>query len=230
MENKKKKRSLIFAILLLAVVFTTAGVWGTYARYVTKDSGDGTATVAKWAAEISGWEGESTSQTLTLTPVANPYVASDVIAPDTDAVGILDIDLTGTEVATDLMAGLGNITVNGATVSNAANHFTTVVRIYAADTTDEAIQKDIAGITGGATPLATLENSTQKYFLALDGDTLATPKVRIAVGFKWVHNDSTEGWNDWDTALGAYEETAPTITATLNVIAQQHVLSDGEPN
>ena len=44
-----KKRNITFAILLLAVVCTAFGVSGTYARYITTDTGAGTAQVAKWA-------------------------------------------------------------------------------------------------------------------------------------------------------------------------------------
>lgn len=237
-----KKRNLTFAILLLAVVCTAFGVSGTYARYITQDSGTGTATVAKWAAAVNGWDTTSGSKKLALTPISNPYVANDVIAPDSDAVGILNVNLTGTQVATDLMASLGTVTVNGVSVDNASSHFTTVLRVYSSDATDAQIQNNIAGLTeNAATPLATLTSASQKFYLPLNSNKTAldTPEVRVAVGIHWIHDDETngttaadltDGFNAWDTTVGKYTSTAPTIEATINLTAQQHVLSDGDPN
>lgn len=225
-----KKTNTIFAILVLAVICTAFSVSGTYARYITTDSGTGTATVAKWNAVVTGWGGTTTAQTLTLNPVSNPYVATGLIAPDADAVGILTVNLTGTQVAVDLKATLGTVTVNGVTVTgDPTSHFTPVLKIYEGTATDEAIGKDIQGVTGGATPLATITTANPKYYIPLNGTTISKTSVKVAVGIHWEHSDTTEGWNAWDTTVGEYETTAPTIEATINLTAQQHVLSDGNP-
>ena len=145
-----KKRNLTFAFLLLAVVCTAFGVSGTYARYITTDSGTGTATVAKWATTVTGWDTTTGSQILALAPISNPYVASDVIAPDTDVAGILTVDLTGTQVSTDLMVGFEEITIDNEPVWTTAipkgdieDHFTTKIRIYPSTATSAAIQADL---------------------------------------------------------------------------------------
>lgn len=225
-----KKTNTIFAILVLAVICTAFSVSGTYARYITTDSGTGTATVAKWNAVVTGWSGEKTAQTLTLNPVSNPYVATGLIAPDADAVGILTVDLSGTQVAVDLNATLGTVTVNGVSVEDATSHFTPVLKIYEGDATDEAIGKNIQGVTGGATPLATITTADQKYYIPLNGTTISKTSVKVAVGIHWKHSDTADGWNTWDTTVGEYgTKAAPTIEATINLTARQHVLADGNP-
>lgn len=225
-----KKKNIVFATLLLGVVLTASVVGKTYSRYVTTDSGTGTATVAKWHAAITGFTGATGSKTITLTPVANTYVASGVIAPDSDAAGILTVDLTGTQVAVDLMASLGEITINGVSWTTAvpkgtlSDHFTTVLKIYEGTADDADIQKDLTGETGGATPLKTIEGSNEKYFIGLTNNAISKTSVKVAVGIHWTHNDSST--NPWDTLVGEYSSTAPTITATINLTAQQHVKSD----
>lgn len=231
-----KKRNITFAILLLAVVLTAVGVSGTYARYITTDSGTGTATVAKWSAVVGGWGGTTTAQTLALEPVENPYVANNVIAPDSDAAGILTVDLTGTQVSTDLMASLGEVKIGEEKVEN--GHFTTKMRIYASTVSDEDIKADLLKTDINSTALAKITSSTQKYNIALNaGKTaLVNEKVKVAVSLHWIHDDEdnddlTDGMNGWDTDLGEYGTgSAPVIKATINLTAQQHVLSDGTPS
>lgn len=235
-----KKKNIVFATLLLGVTLTASVVGKTYSRYITTDSGTGQATVAKWNATITGFQGTTGSKTLTLTPVANDYVATGLIAPDADAMGILTVDLSGTQVAVDLTADLGEITIENKTVSNIDDHFTTKLRIYDSSTTDAAIQADAANETS-TLALAELDDSDDKYFIPLNTGKTAISKtgVKVAISLHWIHNDEistdandlTNGMNGWDTVLGEYGTgSAPVIKAELNLTAQQHVVSDGTPS
>lgn len=212
-----KKRNITFAILLLAVLFTAVGVGKTYARYITKDTGTGEATVAKWHAVITEWNGKAATEkvlTLTTTKTENPYVVEGLIAPDVTAKGELNIDLTGTQVATDLLVELGDLEVENAPTdfddSKLAEHFEATLDIYNED---------------GTTLLKSITTEGEKYLIELNGTTLKNEKVLVKVGLKWKHTE-TDASNAWDTSLGEYDSTAPVIKAELNVTAQQHILSD----
>ena len=50
---KKNKMMRIASVLLVAVLLSTCAISGTFAKYVTSDSGSDTARVAKWGVEIS---------------------------------------------------------------------------------------------------------------------------------------------------------------------------------
>ena len=49
---KKNKMMRIASILMVAVLVSTCAVSGTFAKYVTSDSGKDTARVAKWGISI----------------------------------------------------------------------------------------------------------------------------------------------------------------------------------
>lgn len=211
-----KKKNLTFAVLLLAVVLTTICVSGTYARYITEDTGEGQAKVAKWNAVIDGWKTVSSSKVLELVPEEdNKFVAAGLIAPDVTVEGKLDVQLTGTQVATDLKVKLGTVTIDDAPVSlsDIATHF---------DTTLEVIDKDSEKVIG------TISSSDDVVTIGLKNNLVEFDNLTVKVGLKWKHSDTTTGWNAWDTSLGEYGSgDVPVIKAELIVTAQQHVTSDG---
>lgn len=213
-----KKRNFVFALLLLLVVATASVVSGTYARYTATDTGTGKATVAKWSVVVTEWQGASATKVVVLEPdtTANPYVASGLIAPEVEVTGWLTVDLTGTQVATDLSASIENITITNAPTGLDTNaltsHFAPTLSIYAAN---------------GTTLLKTVDLTTgEKYLIELSDNKLKNEVVKIKVGFKWI-TQNNDADNAWDTLLGEYGNgSAPVISATLNIDAQQHVLSD----
>ena len=104
MNKKDAKMTIVVAMLLVLALYFVSG---TYARYASNYTGNGTVNVAKWAVKLTK-QGETqelqNNFTLQLTPTSSDYVVSGKIAPSISATGILEIDLAGTEVAVEVTA------------------------------------------------------------------------------------------------------------------------------
>lgn len=202
-----KKRNITFAILILAVVLTACGVSGTYARYITTDKGTGTATVAQWEVVIDGFEDDEDDltgfKTITLSTVANEYVQSGFIAPDSDMAGDITVSLDGSQVAADIYASIENVYLNGTALTEAQKEHFTAKILY-----------NDAEIEAGAPVFVPLNK-------------VATP-VELQVLLHWNHSDDETGWNAFDTDLGELidDEDNPVIKADIKLTVQQHVKSD----
>lgn len=116
---KKNKMMRIASVLLVAVLLTTSAISGTFAKYVTTESGSDSARVAKWGVEIVAdnfnlftdkYETDDTNATFT----GSYSVESDdgdVFAPGTKGT-FTEIAITGTpEVAVDV-AVVATVTVS----------------------------------------------------------------------------------------------------------------------
>lgn len=101
-----KKHSYAVHLGVLAMVLTLATsclTGGTLAKYVTEVAGTGTAVVAKWAVKAGDADGASTISNFTLKDSsASSGVADGKIAPGTSGEIPIYMDLSGTEVATEL--------------------------------------------------------------------------------------------------------------------------------
>ena len=201
-----KKRNLTFAILLVAVMVTAAGVSQTYARYVTNLTGTAKADVAKWAVAFKNGDAAiSNNFTLTLTDDdTNAHVADGKIAPDSELYGLINVDLAGTEVSTDIVVQLGEITglPTGGTAS--ADDFS--IKLYNGNT--EVTTKDSAG------------NPIIHVDLAGRAALTTTNNLTLKVVLTWTNN---EAHNASDTVIGTTDQD---ITASLTLTAKQHVKSD----
>lgn len=199
-----KKKSLIFGILLLGVVFTASRVSGTYARYITTDTGTGQAAVAKWAVSFKDGSTPLTGTwTLTLNQENNTYVAKEKIAPAASVYKDLVVDLTGTEVATDITATLGTLT--GVTGENTRFHL---------------VVSEVVGET--ATPITPDASGNYVVKVGLNAGRTAISKdtVTFRVELVW---DNVEAQNANDTTMG---EAAGNITAEITLTAKQHIAAD----
>lgn len=212
-----KKKSLIFGILLLGVVFTASQVSGTYARYITTDTAKGTATVAKWAVTMKAGDatmdadaGASTKEVLTLVPESSTDVVADKIAPSFTATGVMEINLTGTEVATDLEFTLGSITGLPASGNGSGSVITPAVKYATVATTDATVST-----------WTTLTKNGDKYILKLPLATVqSTPVIKLQVGILW--DNAGDAHNADDTYNGI---NTSTITAEITATAKQHITS-----
>ena len=109
-RRKKVTKALMVIIALLLVVYLVSS---TFARYSTVGVADAKAQIAKWAVKLTaddGTELTSTTQDITFTVQSNTNVVSGKIAPAVTAVAEVELDLTGTEVAVDFTATVGNLT------------------------------------------------------------------------------------------------------------------------
>lgn len=113
---KKNKMMRLASFLLIAVILTTCAISGTFAKYVTSDSGTDTARVAKWGVEIEA-SGTLFSTTYkdspvdynvnenddTITVQALTSANAKVVAPGTKNDNGITFTLTGTpEVDTEI--------------------------------------------------------------------------------------------------------------------------------
>ena len=140
------KKRKVLAVLVALLLVVGAGVY-TYARYITTKAGSGDVEVAKWTATVKqGGTAVTDDFTLGLTLSENAYVANGKIAPARSATATLVVDLTGTEVATDIEVDLGSVTglptgmtisgvtANGAAMTKTGNVYSTTVDLNAAKT------------------------------------------------------------------------------------------------
>lgn len=105
--NKKTIKSIMVVLILMVIALYF--VSGTYARYTSEFSADATFQVAKWQVKVGDTAADDeTSKTFTPTFTYNEteYVANDRIAPSRSASADIEIDLTGTEVAVDVLASV----------------------------------------------------------------------------------------------------------------------------
>lgn len=111
---RKNRMMRAASALMVAVLLTTSTISGTFAKYVTTESGSDTARVAKWGVDITadsfGMFATDYKTTDTFATFTGDYSVSsaddgnreDVLAPGTGG-SFVDIAITGTpEVAVDV--------------------------------------------------------------------------------------------------------------------------------
>ena len=116
------KKRKVLAVLVALLLVVGAGVY-TYARYTYSRTGSGDVDVATWAVALKqGGSEVSDNFTLGLTLSNNNYVVNGKIAPDRSATATLEVDLTGTEVATAISTNTVTLVVTATWANNEANN------------------------------------------------------------------------------------------------------------
>ena len=108
-RKKATKALLVVVALLLAILLISS----TFARYSTVGKADGKVDIAKWAVKMTADDGttlDSTTKNITFKVQNNTNVVPGKIAPAVTAVAKIELDLTGTEVAVDFKAEVGDLT------------------------------------------------------------------------------------------------------------------------
>ena len=110
---KKNRMMRLASGLLVAVLLTTCAISGTFAKYVTSESGSDFARVAKWGVEVEAesfdmftdaYETDDTTATFTGSYSVDSADGEDVMAPGTSG-SFANIAITGTpEVAVEVAA------------------------------------------------------------------------------------------------------------------------------
>ena len=180
----KKNRTLLVLVALLLLV--GIGTF-TYARYITNKSGNATVNVAKWSAVLTDGTNElSNNFTLTLQPTSSDLVAAGKIAPGSTATGTLVVNLTGTEVASDVIVTAGTITgaPTGATL-----------------TIKEAGDASATTLSSGT--------SLTKNLTAAQA---ATGVLTYTITVEWPNNEAN---NESDTTIGEAASSAITVPLTV---------------
>lgn len=191
--NKKIDKKKVLAILVALLIVFGAGVY-TYARYTYSRTGNGEVEVATWAVALKqGGSEVSNNFNLNLTLSANNYVVNGKIAPNRSATATLVVDLTGTEVATDISVDLGSVTglPTGMTIS---------------------------GVTANGNAMT---GSAGVYSTTIDLNgaktAISTNTVTLVVTATWANSESN---NTNDTTFGS---SGGSITIPVSVTVKQHI-------
>ena len=92
---KKNVMMRIASVLLIAVLISTCGISGTYAKYVSKGTAENTARVAKWGVTVTATgDGSMFAQTYNETGSVTVEASEKVVAPGT-AGSLVDFTVTG---------------------------------------------------------------------------------------------------------------------------------------
>ena len=123
---KKNRMMRVASALLVAVLLTTCAISGTFAKYVTTESGSDFARVAKWGVNVEAesfdlftnkYATDDSTATFTGSYSVESADGKDVFAPGTKGT-FADIAITGTpEVAVDV-AVAATVTVSGDWIVN----------------------------------------------------------------------------------------------------------------
>ena len=197
---KKRKILAVLVALLLVVV---AGTY-TYARYTYSKTGSGDAEIAQWHAAVKqGGSEVSDNFTLTLTPTANNYVVNGKMAPARSATATLEVDLTGTEVATDILVDLSSVSSlpTGMTISGVT-----------------------AQPTGGSATAMTESSGTYSTTIELNSEKTAISANTITLVITVTWDNASDANNANDTGYGDGSLDADwTLQIPVTVTVKQHI-------
>ena len=188
--NKKNVISVVVVAMLFAVSLFYIG--GTYARYSDEFSGNATGDIAKWQIKAGG--SESTTLTPSFTYVTNQYVADNKLAPNRSMEAEIEIDLTGTEVAVDVLAEIDTSEIESQIGTSKITAKATI---------------DGEDITKGTGKLISLVNNSA--FTADNG------KKTLKITITWDNDDQQ---NVSDTNIG---ETVENLEIPVTLKVQQHI-------
>lgn len=196
---KKNVMMRIASVLLIAVLVTTCGISGTYAKYVSTAEGSDTARVAKW-----GWGNTSISIDLFSDTYGETVDSADdanVIAPGTSQTGTL-IWAPATGFAPEVDYEL-SFALTGTVPADIETEL------------DWTLQID----NGDVQTFTTFDNlKTALEATTYAGEASGTaPTVNIIIGWVWTFNGGDDAA---DTALGN-ADTLANLSVTVTMTATQ---------
>lgn len=205
-QKDEKHKFIIFGLVLTLVLLGSSLGVMTWARYTTQFTGvSATTQVAKWSAVLKNGSNNVISGTTTI-PMTATNAHTDVvpgkIAPGSTATGNLKIDLTGTEVNTDIefvFTKPSNLPKN-------------------AELTAKIGETAMSCTTSESTVTCTKTIDLPQSSGSFTAFTEANGVFNLSVNIAWTYaDDDTE--NPEDTTDG---NTAAEITIPVTISAKQH--------
>ena len=199
-KNERKTRTKRAIFVVIALLLVAYLISSTYARYSTEGKADGKVDIAKWAVVMKADDGTtltSTTRDITFTVQSKDNVVPNKIAPAVTAVATIELDLTGTEVAVDFTATVGEMT----------NNLPSGVTLPSRVTLTSAVD---GGTPGTAQVIPLVDNSA---FTATNG------KKTVTLTLTWENSD-TDAAKTEDTAVGV---AGGTLTIPVTLTVQQHI-------
>ncbi len=227
--NKKKKLTVLLVLLLVAVLSFAGYV--TYARYISRGSGEQAVDVAKWAFTLDGVTATSNT-TVTLSPDvawnANTDVVSGKIAPGMTGSATMVLDPTGTEVAF-------NFYVKASFTGDFNNENIKAGTVTAGMCSDGTSTNETACTGDNTWTPITLTDGTGEYEGFLKGTVTlpegaamaAAQKVNVSLPVEWTDGHGTpttptsSAADQADTATGIADPTNGKVV--FDVIVEQKV-------
>lgn len=208
---KKNTMMRLASVLLIAVLMSTCAISGTFAKYVTSDTAQDSARVAKWGVTVNV-EGESfakayDSDTVTFNTVVSSN-SDDLLAPGTEG-NMGSISVTGTpEVAVNIVVDV-ELELTGWVIGG-VEYCPLVFTVGGTE-----IKIDGVNITS----VDALEAKVEEVFEALSaGEVAANTNLERSISGTWAW--AFDGDDVKDTALGNLA-TAPEISFTCTTTVTQ---------
>lgn len=200
-RRSKTRRGIFTAIALVLIVYL---IGATYARYSTEHSATAKVDIAKWKVVMTPNDGLgalTTTRDIKFVVQNNTNVVPNKIAPAVTAVAEVELDLTGTEVAVDFTATLGDIDKSALAAKDNIT-FTTAIE----------------GATQGSNT-QTIPLVNEQAFTAENG------KRKVTLTLTW-EDKNTAAENEKDTTTGI---AGGTLTVPVTLTAVQHVQPAQQP-
>ncbi len=229
---KKNRIFRVAAFLLIAVMITTCTISGTFAKYVTSDTADDTARVAKWGVEVvvTGDDafGAKYNDAIVAdgTKVVSANGTDKVLAPGTNGT-LTTIEISGSpevmvNVACNVTLTLSNWTasyINGEGENVNGEDKCPVVFVVTVDGAQTTFKID--GTNTDSAKLAAAVEKAIEDAINRNNVSANTPLAKnVSVTWAW----AIDGNDEYDTALGdlaADGVSVPGINFAITVSATQ---------
>lgn len=202
--KKNNKLGKFVAFVLLITIIAVILVASTYAKYTTSKDLEAVATVAKWSIKLGGKD-----------ITQNETVTFDLFTTVKDTDGNDETDVSANRIAPGTQ---GSFDVELENASEVTAKYTVTFESQNASNIPVEFSVD-----GGTTWKTDIKELTLTDVLEAGAKTSTTESPKIS--WRWVFERGTEDSekttnNENDTALGT-AKTAPTVTVTAHLVAEQ---------
>lgn len=201
-KNNKLGKFAVFVLLITIIAVIL--VANTYAKYITSKDLEAVATVAKWSIKLGGKD-----------ITQNEAVTFDLFTTVKDTDGSDETDVSANRIAPGTQ---GSFDVELENASEVTAKYT--VTFESQNTSNIPVE---FSVDGGKTWKTDIKELTLTDVLEAGAKTSTTESPKIS--WRWVLERGTEDSektinNGFDTDLGIVE-TAPTVTVTAHLVAEQ---------
>ncbi len=201
-KNNKLGKFAVFVLLITIIAVIL--VANTYAKYITSKDLEAVATVAKWSIKLGGKD-----------ITQNEAVTFDLFTTVKDTDGSDETDVSANRIAPGTQ---GSFDVELENASEVTAKYT--VTFESQNTSNIPVE---FSVDGGKTWKTDIKELTLTDVLEAGAKTSTTESPKIS--WRWVFERGTEDSektinNGFDTDLGILE-TAPTVTVTAHLVAEQ---------
>ena len=208
------KKKTVVSVTVVAMLFAVSlyFVGGTYARYVSEFTGEGTVSIAKWAVKLGAESGSESEMSLNLTAQnAAGFVVEGKIAPSYKATGNVEIDLNETEVAVDVIAEIDKDQIAEDLTALGMTTYATDIQVKA------TVTPQGAGVSVEAGGEGTQE---KPYVIKLPNDLAFGEDAKLSVAIEVTWDNAQDKHNDEHTAVG---QKGGSITIPVELHVVQHI-------